>query len=128
MVLKEGRVVEQGSPEILMKDDRGLFKRMVSLQTKVHSGQFRIGYYLGLSSEMRYTFMQNRKFCSAGRNFGLQVQSRLVGKSLHLGYKYKKPTLGLQTQKKACTFVQAEFFGSLDRIRTGDLRLERAAS
>lgn len=34
VVLKEGRVVEQGSPEILMKDDRGLFKRMVSLQNK----------------------------------------------------------------------------------------------
>ena len=34
VVLKEGRVVEQGSPEILMKDDRGLFKRMVSLQNE----------------------------------------------------------------------------------------------
>ena len=67
----------------------------------MHSGQFRIGYYLGLSSEMRYAFMQNRKFCSAGRNFGLQVQKLACGqKSLHLGYKYKKPTLGLQTQRK----------------------------
>ena len=27
VVLKEGRVVEQGTPEILMKDDRGLFRR-----------------------------------------------------------------------------------------------------
>ena len=34
VVLKEGRVVEQGTPEILMKDDRGLFRRMVSLQNE----------------------------------------------------------------------------------------------
>ena len=34
VVLKEGRVVEQGPPEILMKDDRGLFRRMVSLQNE----------------------------------------------------------------------------------------------
>ena len=34
VVLKEGRVVEQGTPEILMKDDRGLFGRMVSLQNE----------------------------------------------------------------------------------------------
>lgn len=34
VVLKEGRVVEQGAPEILMKDDCGLFRRMVSLQNE----------------------------------------------------------------------------------------------
>ena len=34
VVLKEGRVVEQGTPEILMKDDRGLFRRMVSLHNE----------------------------------------------------------------------------------------------
>ena len=56
----------------------------------MHSGQFRIGYYLGLSSEMRYAFMQNRNFVLQAEILGYKYKSRLVG---------KKPAFGLQIQK-----------------------------
>lgn len=59
---------------------------------------------------------------------GYKYKSRLVGKKPAFGLQIQKAYTWAANTKKACTFVQAEFFGSLDRIRTGDLRLERAAS
>ena len=61
--------------------------------------------------------MQTGNFVLQAEILGYKYKSRLVG---------KKPAFGLQIQKaytwsckhKKATFVQAEFFGSLDQIRT----------
>ena len=58
-----------------MKDDRGLFKRMVSTAKQSAPTVGSLGLVITWVVGRRKCghVYANRKFCSAGRNFGLQV-------------------------------------------------------